>query len=67
MPATRPKFSCGHRGFGSNKVGDTVCHRCQQADKLAKSANEKDRAEAQRLYGPQKKKGSPKFTPNVTG
>jgi hypothetical protein len=60
MPATRHKFSCGHRGFGAK------CHRCALGDKLEARNKEGDKAEAKRLHDPQKKKGS-KFTPTGLG
>ena len=64
MPATRHRFPCQHKGFGSFKDDDgVICHRCREANRLEKSKDSKlspedKKAEVTRLRGPQKKKGT---------
>lgn len=43
MPATRAKFSCGHRGFGG------FCHRCAEAKKLEAKLTKAKGGEAELL------------------
>ena len=54
MPATRPRLSCGHRGFGA------PCHRCAQAKVLATKAEGLKEGDARaKLLLEAKRLGSP--------